>query len=238
MPKATITPFTFYSFRYDLDGVHNVKILDYIKREFPKYAIFKEEGEITGKFHYQGKIGKNISLVQLKKNILKEFNLNGKEKVLDRSNYSIAVIMDIDKYDSYICKDGEPVLNNVFSEDFILEQVDKHKTILATKKEKKEEFMKKKKINWTQEIVSDYKKEHPEEVKRLMLNAYKNNDMNALLTKKHLLRYTLKRMGSLTKTIDKHIIERIFNGLILSLIHTNSQSLDDATEHFAEMLGL
>ena len=93
MPKSATTPFTYYSFRLDIDYLddNNTIVLDklktFIKLNCLKYAIFKEIADKTKKPHIQGKVGLSKSMSQYRKIFQDSF-----PKLFVGTNYSMAVI--------------------------------------------------------------------------------------------------------------------------------------------------
>jgi len=210
MPKHSITPFTYYTFRYDYTDDSIVeKIKNYFVREFPKYAIFREISDVVGKKHLQGKIGKAMSNVQVRKNLLLEF-----PNVFNRTNYSCVPIDKPDEYDSYICKDGDALINNVFSQEFIDEAV-------ALRKTKVSEFTKKQTarsavLPFTHKVVLDFMAEYPIETQIIQRPEYKMTDYEQKVYDKAcegLLMFLLKRLGKIAKVFDDNILQRMYTGI-------------------------
>jgi len=210
MPKHSVTPFTYYTFRYDYTDDSMVeKIKNYFVREFPKYAIFREISDVVGKKHLQGKIGKALSHVQVRKNLLAEF-----PNVFNRTNYSCVPIDKPDEYDSYICKDGDALINNVFSQEFIDEAVTLRKTKVSefTAKQTKRSTA----MPFTHKVVLDFIVEYPIETQIIQSPEYKMSDSQQLVYDKAcecLLYYLLKRLGKIAKVFDDIILQRMYNGM-------------------------
>lgn len=210
MPKHSITPFTYYTFRYDYtDDTIVEKIKNYFVREFPKYAIFREISDVVGKKHLQGKIGKALSNIQVRKNLLSEF-----PNVFNRTNYSCVPIDKPDEYDSYICKDGDALINNVFSQEFIDEAV-------ALRKTKVSEFTKKQTarsavLPFTHKVVLDFMVEYPIETQIIQRPEYKMTEYEQKQYDKAcegLLMFLLKRLGKIAKVFDDNILQRMYTGI-------------------------
>jgi len=210
MPKHSVTPFTYYTFRYDYtDDVIVEKLKNYFIREFPKYAIFKEVSDVVGKKHLQGKIGKALSNIQVRKNLLSEF-----PNVFNRTNYSCVPIEKPDEYDSYICKDGDVLINNVFSQEFIDEAV-------ALRKKNVSEFTKQQtkrsaNLPFTLKVVLDFMVEYPIETQIIQSPEYKMTDSQQKIYDKAcegLLFYLLKRLGKIAKQFDDNILQRMYNSI-------------------------
>lgn len=209
MPKSSVTPFQYYTFRYDYTSQEEVeKIKDYIMKQIPKYAIFDEVSDVVGKSHIQGKIGKALSGVQLRKHFKAEF-----PGYFVKSNYSIKEIQDEEKYDSYICKGGVIVCNNVFTDEYIAAQVEKHKQCVTELKQKKEKIIN---IPFTQQVAKDFKRLYPHDVKDIQWTPYKPSDSDKKRYEdacEKLLGYILKRLGDVAKVFDDNILQRMYNGI-------------------------
>lgn len=222
MPKQSTTPFTYYSFRYDYDDLVLLgKIKKYIEVNIPKYAIFDEISDDVKKKHIQGKIGVKLSLVQLKKNLNKEF-----PNVFVRSNYSIADIKKPDDYDSYIAKDGKVFMNNIpeFTQEYITEQVKKHKTLVTAFENKKQKSESSK--TFTEKVTEDFIKENPIDCDYIRSPFYKPNDYEKKLYDiacQKLLQYILKRLGKISKVFDDNILQRMYNGIKNGIIQTDDK---------------
>jgi len=210
MPKHSITPFTYYTFRYDYTDEKVVELIkNYIIREFPKYAIFREVSDVVGKKHLQGKIGKAMSNVQVRKKLLLEF-----PNVFCRTNYSCKDIQHAEEYDSYICKDGDVLINNVFSQEFIDEAVALHKKKVSefTAKQTKRSAV----LPFTHKVVLDFMVEYPIETQIIQSPEYKMTDSQQKIYDKAcegLLFYLLKRLGKIVKQFDDNILQRMYNSI-------------------------
>ena len=215
MPKKTTTPFTYYTFRYDYTDDNVVqKIKQYIINEIPKYALFLEVSQEVGKNHIQGKLGQCISEEQLRKHFKAVF-----PGVFTKSNYSIKAIKDPESYDSYICKDGKPLCNNVFTPEYIQEQVDKHKvlhTAFVSAKQKKETT-----LTFTQKVFKDFCAECPLDVTQIQSIYYNPTDYEKKCyddSCQKLLSFLLKRLGKAVKVFDDNILQRMYNGIKNSIM--------------------
>jgi hypothetical protein len=213
MPKKSNTPFTYYTFRYDYTDDNQLeKIKNYIIRDYPKYAIFKEVSTEVGKNHIQGKIGRALSLIQIRKHLLNEF-----PDVFTRSNYSLSEIKNPDEYDSYICKDGKPLCNNIFTEEYIKAQVEKHKTLVVAfekKKQKKESA-----TTFTLKVAQDFVIENPLDVRDIQSGYATRWKPTESELKRYddacgnLLKFILKRLGKVAKCFDSNILQRMYTGI-------------------------
>lgn len=220
MPKVSQTPFTYYTFRYDYQDDNDIeKIKSYIIANIPKYAIFKEISSEVGKKHIQGKLGKPLSLVQLRKQLKEAFPM------FIKSNYSIADVKDVDKYDSYICKDGDVLCNNIFTEEYIKEQVEIHKQKVSIfdKKEKA------KTQTFTQSVFTDFCKLYPADVTVIQCGAqeYKPSDYEKesyLKSCRTLLSYLLKRLGKVVKAFDDNVLQRMYTTIKNAVIELDDNS--------------
>lgn len=223
MPKQSSTPFTFYTFRFDCsDDVVIDKIKRFVIREIPKYALFTEVSSDVGKQHIQGKIGKALSEEQLRKHFKKEF-----PGLFVRSNYSISAIKDPVAYDSYICKDGVVLCNNVFSDEYIQEQVALREKNVAAFVEKKEK--KKAAVSFTERVSRDFIEEFPEHVHCIQMEyyMYKPDDYEKKAHEascKFLLSYILKRLGVVAKAFDDNVLQRMYNGIKNSIIQLDANA--------------
>lgn len=210
MPKASVTPFTYYTFRYDYTDEQQLDaIMNYIVAQCPKYAIFKEVSDVVGKNHVQGKIGKAMSNGQLRKNLVAEF-----PKLFNRSNYSCTYIDKPEEYDSYICKQGNPVINNIFTPEYIADAVQLHKDKVAefTKKETKRSTV----LPFTHKVALDFMLELPIEASIIQSPHYKPNDYELKVYQEScdkLLMFLLKRLGKIAKCFDDNILQRMYNGI-------------------------
>lgn len=214
MPKQSITPYTEYTFRYDYkDDAIVEKIKNYIIREIPKYAIFDEISEKTEKPHLQGKIGKALSLDQLRKHFHKEF-----PGVFCKSNYSITLIQDPSHWDSYICKDGKVLCNNIFSQEFIDAQVHIREVNKIEHQLKKEKNVKKMaSTSFTQQVFNEFKNSNPIEMNHIKCGLdYCASDTDILYYDKaceKLLGFLLKRLGNIVKVFDDVVLQRMYTGI-------------------------
>lgn len=218
MPKKTITPFTYYSFRYDYeDDVTRDKILAFIKRECPKYAIFDEISSVVEKKHIQGKIGKCISSEQLRKHFKEAF-----PNLFSKSNYSIKDIKEPENYDSYICKDGVPLLNNVFEDDYIALQKIKHNEI---QKKVIAADAKKKTTTFTYDVAKEFVDKYPDQAFQIINEHYEYRCDKSVTesAKKTLLHFLLKRLGKVAKVFDDNVLQRMYNGIKNYIIMTSGR---------------
>ena len=237
MPKSSNTPFTYYTFRYDYDDeVVRDKIISYIKREFPKYAIFDEISEEVKKKHIQGKIGKAMSSEQIRKLFKKEF-----PNIFCKSNYSIKDIVKPDEYDSYICKDGEVLLNNVFDDDYIAEQVKKredNKKIYQAKVVKSKSA-----ATFTQKLFTEFRDDYTCEFNTIYTYSYmkgiSDHEMTQLQQSKEvLLNFILKRLGNLVKVFDTTVLQRIYNGIKNAIESSDEDGALRATNYYKTQIVL
>jgi len=234
MPKTTVTPFTFYSFRFDYDDETIVdKIKGYVIREIPKYALFLEVSQDVKKKHIQGKIGKCISEEQLRKHFKKEF-----PNVFEKSNYSIKSIKEPENYDSYICKDGNVLCNNVFTDEYIQAQKEKHIELHQKFVSKKEKNLS---VTFTQKVFNDFIKECPDEVQdiqtRYQMNSDYHKDVYDKACKK-LLGFLLKRLGDLVKVFDDNVIQRMYNGIKNSIVHLDDKCCQKLLDSYVDRIQL
>lgn len=236
MPKKSITPFTYYAFRYDYQTDLEVeKLRSYIVREIPKYAIFIEVSTEVGKKHVQGKLGKCLSEVQLRKHLKEEF------PQFEKSNYSLSVIKDVEKYDSYICKDGKPLCNNVFSEEYILEQVIKHTSIVQefdAKKSNKSKFQ-----TFTQKVLEEFLKKYNGHVIHIQQFSYLFNPTDYERESydkscEFLLGFLLKNLGDVVKVFDDSILQRLYTGLKNSILQLDEQSSKKQLSYYCSKINL
>lgn len=220
MPKHSVTPFTYYTFRYDYTDEQQLdNIMKYIVAQCPKYAIFKEVSDVVGKNHVQGKIGKAMSNGQLRKNLLAEF-----PNLFNRSNYSCTVIEKPEEYDSYICKQGEAVINNIFTPEYIADAVKLHKDKIAefTKKETKRSTV----LPFTHRVALDFMVEHSIEASIIQKPEYKPNDYELKVYQKacdDLLLFLLKRLGKIAKCFDDNILQRMYTGIKNYIVTQDAQ---------------
>lgn len=223
MPKKSITPFTYYTFRFDYQNEEQLeKIKTYILGNVPKYAIFREISDVVGKPHIQGKVGIALSDEQLRKNIRAAL-----PNMFIRSNYTIAAITDSDLYDSYICKDGVVFMNNVFTSEYILEQVEirkQNKVAFETKIQKAKSAP----VTFTHSVFVDFCKLFPHDVTQIQLgkpyNASDYEKASYLKACNVLLSYILKRLGKIAKVFDDNVLQRMYNGIKNSIIELDDTS--------------
>lgn len=238
MPKTSSTPFAYYTFRFDYtDDSMCDKIKNYIIRDYPKYALFLEVSTEVQKKHIQGKIGKALSLVQIRKHLLKEF-----PNTFNKSNYSLGEIKKPDEYDSYICKDGKVLCNNVFETDYINAQVDKHKKLVIAfenKKQKKESA-----LTFTQKVFNDFVIENPLDVRDIQIGyqtVWKPTESerkrydNAC---ENLLKYILKRLGKVVKVFDDNILQRMYTGIKNSVLMLDENCLEPVVKSYKNRINL
>lgn len=234
MPKSTTTPFTYYSFRYDYTDDDIVqKIKNYVLREIPKYALFLEVSQDVKKKHIQGKLGKNISEEQLRKHFKKEF-----PNTFEKSNYSISVIKDPEAYDSYICKEGNVLCNNVFTDDYIDSQKVKHDDLHAKFLVKKEKIQTQ---TFTQKVFNDFCKECPQDVKDIQERFHMESDYHKDIYDKackNLLLFLLKRLGNVVKVFDDVVLQRMYNGLKNSIIYLDAECSQKWLDSYVDRIQL
>lgn len=236
MPKKSNTPFTYYSFRYDYQTDDEIeRIKSYIIREIPKYAIFIEISTEVGKKHIQGKLGKCLSEVQLRKHLKEEF------PQFEKSNYSIAVIKDIEKYDSYICKDGKPLCNNVFTEEYILEQVNKHVNLVQDNIIRKDKI--KASIPFTQKVFEEFVKKHSAHVAHIQTYSYLYNPTDYERDSydkscEFLLGFLLKHLGGVVKVFDDCVLQRMYTGLKNSILQMDESSANKQLKYYSSKINL
>lgn len=209
MPRKSSTPFTYYSFRFDYETEKQKNdCKDLILRECPKYAIFDEVSDEVGKHHLQGKIGKEMSDEQLRKRFKAAL-----PNYFNKSNYSLAHIMEPENYDSYICKDGNVVINNIFSQEYIDAQVQKRvekKVAFENKKQKQ-----KSSVPFTQKVAFDFVSENPSEARVIQQsqNLYKVEEKAMVKAHEDLLKFLLKRLGKAAKVFDDNVLQRMYTGV-------------------------
>lgn len=235
MPKTITTPFTYYAFRFDYTSTDEMeKVKAYIIREIPKYAIFDEVSTEVGKNHIQGKLGKCISQEQLRKHLKKQF------PQMKKTNYSLTDIAEPEKYDSYICKDGKVLCNNVFTDEYIKEQV-------VIREQKQAEFKKKEKKTktkpFTQIVFEDFIKEYKAEVETIQLFSYKFNPTDyeikrVTLAQEALLGYILKRLGLVVKVFDDNVLQRMYNGIKNSVLLLDPNSAEQQKKYYSSRIEL
>ena len=227
MPKASTTPYTEYTFRYDYkDEIDKELTLKWITEFFEGYTIFDEIATKTKKPHLQGKVGKSMSLVQIKKLRLKTF---------EGSNYSIAKIDDKEKYNSYIAKDGNMLINNddTFSAEFIEKSKGVHNEIIEKvgKKTSTKPFC----LVVAEEFERDYKVETDMIRKFTFTDIQELADHNA---HKILLGFIIKRLGKVAKVFDTNTLQKMYNGIKNYIIQGDAEAELRQLKHFAEMLQL
>lgn len=228
MPTQSSKTFTYYTFRFDYDTVEQVeKVKALILRECPKYAIFDEVSDVVGKQHLQGKIGKCMSCEQIRKRF--------KAALPDyfvKTNYSIKEIKEEEAYDSYICKDGKVLINNVFTQDYIDSQVKKRVENVAKFEQKTKKICVK---NFTESVASDFVRDHLYAVQQIQQgqNYFKPTDYEKEQLEAAydlLLSFILKRLGKVAKVFDTNILQRMFNGIKNYIIQLD----DESSKNFAK----
>lgn len=236
MPKKSSTPFTYYTFRYDYDNDQIIeKIKTYIVTNYPKYALFLEVSQEVNKKHIQGKIGVALSAIQLRKQLKKQF-----PDVFFKTNYSISDINEPEKYDSYICKDGKPLCNNIFTQEYIDEQVKIHSEKVIAFKSKEQ---KKKVLNFTQQVLEDFMKEFPLDVNQIRYHYYDVKPSDYIIQRykestENLLAYILKRLGRVVKVFDDNILQRMYTGIKNSIITSDDNSSCKLIEQYKNRIVL
>ena len=220
----------YYTFRLDINFDDNklTQLQDYIKSNFPKYALFNEIGDETKKPHIQGKIGSTSCLQTLRNKFKKTF-----PTLFVGTLYSITYIKDKDKYDSYICKQDNIWINNIFSQDDI------------NNFNKNYEYKEKvKATTFTQKVFKDFVIEYEHDyniLKQLSYYNYKLSEQEKEMlinSKKQLLEYILKRLGSLTQVFDSHILQKMYNGILNSILQDDKQSQKRQMEYWANVIQL
>lgn len=235
MPKKSSTPFTYYTFRYDYDNDQIIeKIKTYIVTNYPKYAIFIEVSQEVQKKHIQGKIGVALSEEQLRKQFKKQF-----PDVFVKSNYSISSVKEPEKWDSYICKDGKPLCNNIFTQEYIDEQVKIHSEKVIAFKSKEQ----KKVLNFTQQVLEDFMKEFPLDVNQIRYHYYDVKPSDYIIQRykestENLLGYILKRLGKVVKVFDDNILQRMYTGIKNSIITSDDNSSCKLIEQYKNRIVL
>lgn len=230
MPKKSSTAFTYYTFRYDYDDMDIVeKIKSYVIRSYPKYALFLEVSSEVEKKHIQGKIGACLSIARMREQFKKEF-----PKVFEKTNYSISEIKESEKYDSYICKDGNVLCNNVFDKEYIDAQVKLHSVKVMAFEKKKQ---KQKALNFTQQVMEDFCKEYPSETNQIRYHYYDCKPSDYVIkayneATQKLLAYILKRLGKVVKVFDDNILQRMYNGIKNSIVCSDDNSSGSLVEHY------
>lgn len=233
MGRKSQTSFTYYTFRFDVDWqVESIllnQLKSYIISEFPKYAIFREISDKTKKPHLQGKIGKALSIEQIRKNLRKQF-----PNVFTESNYSIADIKT-EGYDSYICKSQNVFCNNIFTDEEI-------KNFNDVFEEVKQELNSKKKRSkaksFLQNVVDQFIEQNLDDVNTIIhytIYSYKLTEIELEQmnnSKKRLFKFLMKNLGKSAKIFDTNILQRMYNGILNSLIQSN----DNASEVFSNKI--
>lgn len=207
----------FYTFRFDYEG-HEAKLpvlLDYIKFNCSKYVIFNEVAKETKKLHYQGKIMPTKSINTFRRNLLKGFPM------FKRSNYSIAPIRK-EGYDLYICKDGDVVINNVWTADEIndrQQQFNETADGFAAEAKKKAKPLE----TWSQRVAKEMEDKIPNVIQTYMnlivfeelgIHEFTANEFQTFKNAKlNMLEFMLDRMGNAVKTLSKSIINSLFYGV-------------------------
>ena len=225
----------YYTFRLDIEWEVDLRVnplADYIKANVPKYLIFKELGDITQKPHLQGVIGLNFCVNKMRKMFKALY-----PQLFNRTSYSIADIEDWDKYMSYICKQNNILVNNVLDQ----EQIDKYNKDYLEKTKNKPHKLKN--ITFTQKCFIDYKKDFQTECEVIIQNTYNYNlndeDKRRIqIAHKSLLGFILKRLGNISQVFDQHILHKIYNGVLNSILQDHKQSQNRSLEYWSNVLGI
>lgn len=237
MPKKSITPFTYYTFRYDYPDEEMVyKVMNSIKRLFPKYAIFREISDKVQKPHLQGKIGVALSLIQTRKNLRADL-----PNVFEGTNYSISNIDDDTAYNSYIAKEGNLVSSNIdiFTSEYIKEQVDKHNQLKIAFESKKQKRLTTK--TFTQMVMEEFIKKYPIEVDYIRQPFYKPSDYEKKLYDdacNTLLDYLLQRLGDVVKIFDNQILQRHYTGIKNGILRRDARCSKEVTKMYSNIIQL
>jgi hypothetical protein len=236
MGKAQ-TPFTYYTFRFDINWQIESSLLNQIKNyiisEFPKYSIFQEISDETKKPHIQGIIGKALSRQQIIKNIKKSF-----KDVFVGSNHSIADITDFEKYKSYICKSNNIFVNNYFEQSEIDKYNEEYKIIENQIVDNGSKIKKSKSKTFLQKVVYEFNNQFSEHVEIIhyyhIYNWKLTEDevLQAYNSKVILFRHLMKMLGSSAKIFDSNMLQRMYNGIYNSII----QQHEDAAKHYVDKL--
>lgn len=220
----------YYTFRLDIkhDDDRLPALADYIKANFPKYAIFKENGEITKKPHLQGQIGSSYSLQTMRNRFRALYPL-----LFCGTNYSITYVKDKNKYLSYTCKENNIFVNNILTQEQINQFNEPYK-----------EKVKLKSITFTQKVFKDFVIEYEQDcniLKQLSYYNYKLSEQEKdmlINSKKVLLEYILKRLGSLTQVFDNHVLQKMYNGILNSILQDDNQSQKRQMEYWSNVIQL
>jgi len=206
----------YLTFRFDYEEHESIlpAILDFIKANCSSYVIFDEIAEKTKKKHIQGKIIPVKSMETFRRKLQESF-----VNVFIKSNYSIAKV-NKEYYDSYICKDGHVVINNIWTEDEIKELQSKHvpkQEFIAQCKEKK------KLQTWSQKVAEEMEIEIPDAIdkyiKLLQFESLGTDNYSGYQfeqftdAKNRMLEFMLDRMGTAVKTLSSSIINGLFYGI-------------------------
>ena len=206
----------YLTFRFDYE-THESKlqaILDFIKANCSSYAIFDEVAEKTKKKHIQGKIIPVKSMETFRRQLQQSF-----VNVFIKSNYSIAKV-EKEYYDTYICKDGNIVINNIWTEQEIKDLQAKH----IPKQEFIQQCKEKKKLqSWSQKVAEEMEKEIPDVIQKyielLQFETLDNSDFSCYEftqfknAKESMLEFMLDKMGTAVKTLSSSIINGLFYGI-------------------------
>jgi len=206
----------YLTFRFDYEGHEHklIAILDFIKSNCSSYAIFDEIAEKTKKKHIQGKIIPVKSMERFRVKLKEAF-----VGVFHKSNYSIAKV-EKEYYDAYICKDGNVVINNIWSEFEIKELQAQH----IPKEEFIQQCKEKKKLQtWSQKVAEEMELAIPDVISKyiemIQFERLSNEDFSCLeftqfkIAKESMLEFMLDRMGTAVKTLTSNVINGLFYGI-------------------------
>jgi len=245
MGRKSTTPFTYYTFRFDIDWQDEnnnsflSKLKNYIMATFSKYAIFSEISDKTKKPHLQGKIGQALGLERIRELLKKQF-----PGVFHDTNYSMSLVDHPEKYDSYICKSNNIFCNNVFTLSEIQQYNDTYSEVKEELKSKYETGKKQSKSKtFLENVVREFSELHPSDVERIHHYTIYIPSMDIEIeqfrdSKQILFRFLLKRLGKLAKVFDVNILQRMYNGILNSVIHLSEHAGDYHADRLMDSIQL
>lgn len=211
----------YYTFRVDIkwqtseeDQLVMVRLADYIKANFSKYCIFKEIADITKKEHLQGQVGCKWSKTKARDLLIK----SAYKKYFHDDKYSLTFIKDYNKYTSYCCKQADVWINNILTEEEIIE--------INKKYENKPQKVKV--TTFTQKIFKEFsQRENDIRILQGLYYLYNLTDKEkeSLQTSKdNLLEFILFKLGEIVQVFDERSLLKIYNGVLNSILQHDNAS--------------
>lgn len=225
-----------FTFRLDVEWRENKQpneavflsqLKDFIKSNFPQYAIFFEISRKTKKPHAQGV----LHSTKKREATAKMFKTIWPSRFV-KPFYSLVEVDDEDKYSSYICKDGIQFVNNLFFQEQINEFNEKFKNVEYREKA----------LTFTQKVFKDFINEYTTDCNTLRHLSYYNYKLTEQekdmlkQSKDVLIGYILKRLGNLCKVFDCHTLTKIYNGILNAILQDDISAQKRNLEYWSNRM--